>query len=333
MTNRNEEIIQTNNENSIERRKKVYENTDYGDLTLVELKFEEMNREVGRIREIVQSVKEKITALVNAINKLAGLVEAPTISIDSSTKNIDMQMEIIENFVNEQISRYTEINEFTSEQIDKLINLLDELFDENGQLITYEVDGKEVTESFTALLNSKEKEEEIKNGIALVNMIIFFEGSTEVVGDKYKVQGDPGAKDCLAVGNGLLLSTNANTFAEFGIDVSKLKYGDLVDKATVDAVRDQVINDAKNYVVDILEQNDIVLNDYQIDALVSRKYNLGNIIGFVDAYKKYGNTEDLYNNWFYKGTYTADGDYSSTLAERRLQEWNLFHFGTYPNEQ
>ena len=265
---------------------KNYATKDYGNLTLVELKFEEMNREVIRIREIVQSVKEQMTPLVNAINKLAGLVEAPTVSIDSLTKNIDTQLEAIENFVSEQISRYTEINKFTEEQVDKLISLLDELFDEDGQIITYETNGKEVTESFTALLNSKEKEEEIKNGIALVNMIIFFEGSTEVVGDKYKVQGDPGAKDYLAVGNGLLLSTNANTFAEFGIDVSKLKYGDLVDKATVDAVRDQVINDAKNYVVDILEKNDIVLNDYQIDALVSRKYNLGNISGFVDAYKK-----------------------------------------------
>ena len=312
---------------------KNYATKDYGNLTLVELKFEEMNREVIRIREIVQSVKEQMTPLVNAINKLAGLVEAPTVSIDSLTKNIDTQLEAIENFVSEQISRYTEINKFTEEQVDKLISLLDELFDEDGQIITYETNGKEVTESFTALLNSKEKEEEIKNGIALVNMIIFFEGSTEVVGDKYKVQGDPGAKDYLAVGNGLLLSTNANTFAEFGIDVSKLKYGDLIDKATVDAVRDQVINDAKNYVVDILEKNDIVLNDYQIDALVSRKYNLGNISGFVDAYKKYGNTEDLYNNWFYKGEYTADGDYSSALAKRRLQEWNLFHYGTYPNEQ
>lgn len=74
MANNIEDIIQTNTETSIERRKNVYEAIDYGDLTLVELKFEEMYREVGRIKELVQSVKEKITALVNAINKLAGLV-------------------------------------------------------------------------------------------------------------------------------------------------------------------------------------------------------------------------------------------------------------------
>ena len=50
MANNIEDIIQTNTETSIERRKNVYEAIDYGDLTLVELKFEEMYREVGRIK-------------------------------------------------------------------------------------------------------------------------------------------------------------------------------------------------------------------------------------------------------------------------------------------
>ncbi len=142
---------------------KNYATKDYGNLTLVELKFQEMQREVIRIREIVQSVKEKITPLVNAINKLAGLVEAPSVSINSLTKNIDTQLETIESFVNEQISRYTEINEFTKEQIDKLISLVDELFDEDGQLVTYEINGEEVTENFTDLLNRKENETALTN--------------------------------------------------------------------------------------------------------------------------------------------------------------------------
>ena len=142
---------------------KNYATKDYGNLTLVELKFQEMQREVIRIREIVQSVKEKITPLVNAINKLAGLVEAPSVSINSLTKNIDTQLETIESFVNEQISRYTEINEFTKEQIDKLISLVDELFDEDGQLVTYEINGEEVTENFTDLLKAKENEAVLTN--------------------------------------------------------------------------------------------------------------------------------------------------------------------------
>lgn len=332
MANNIEDIIQTNTETSIERRKNVYEAIDYGDLTLVELKFEEMYREVGRIKELVQSVKEKITALVNAINKLAGLVEAPTISIDSSTKNIDMQMETIETFVNEQISRYSELNEFTSEQIEKLVSLVDELFDENGQLVTYEVDGKEVTENFTTLLRNKEREERIKSGESLINMIVGFEGSTTIVGDKYMVSVDPGNKQLLAVGNGILLGSNAKVFAEHGIDVNNIKYGDLLDISVVNAVRDDIISNTKSQVLDILDANNITLNDCQIDALTSRMYNTGNIDKFVKMYNTYGDTQELYDNWMQYPVCGQNGEYFSSLADRRQKEWNLFHNGIYPDE-
>lgn len=332
MANNIEDIIQTNTETSIERRKNVYEAIDYGDLTLVELKFEEMYREVGRIKELVQSVKEKITALVNAINKLAGLVEAPTISIDSSTKNIDMQMETIETFVNEQISRYSELNEFTSEQIEKLVSLVDELFDENGQLVTYEIDGKEVTENFTTLLRNKEREERIKSGESLINMIVGFEGSTTIVGDKYMVSVDPGNKQLLAVGNGILLGSNAKVFAEHGIDVNNIKYGDLLDISVVNAVRDDIISNTKSQVLDILDANNITLNDCQIDALTSRMYNTGNIDKFVKMYNTYGDTQELYDNWMQYPVCGQNGEYFSSLADRRQKEWNLFHNGIYPDE-
>ena len=333
MNNNNEETIQEINENSIERKKTVIDAANYSDLTLVELKFEEMNREVIRIREIVQSVKEQMTPLVNAINKLAGLVEAPTVSIDSLTKNIDMQLEAIENFVNEQISRYTEINEFTSEQIDKLIHLFDELFDEDGQLITYEVNGEKVTENFTTLLRNKEREERIKSGESLINMIVGFEGSTPVVGDKYMVTVDPGNKQLLAVGNGILLGSNAKVFADHGIDVNNIKYGDLLDISVVNAVRDDIISNTKSQVLDILDANNITLNDCQIDALTSRMYNTGNINRFVEMYNRYGDTQELYDNWMQYPVYGQNGEYFSTLADRRQKEWNLFHNSIYPDEQ
>ena len=136
---------------------------DYGDLTLVELKFEEMHREVENINTIVNDVKSNLEELINAINKLAGLVGISTIPITSSTKKIDIQFKKIEDFVNKQISRYSEINEFTSEQIKELISLLEQLFDEDGQLITYEINGKKVTENFTDLLKAKENEAVLTN--------------------------------------------------------------------------------------------------------------------------------------------------------------------------
>ncbi len=139
---------------------------DYGDLTLVELKFEEMHREVENINTIVNDVKSNLEELINAINKLAGLVGISTIPITSSTKKIDIQFKKIEDFVNKQISRYSEINEFTSEQIKELISLLEQLFDEDGQLITYEINGKKVTENFTDLLKAKENEAVLTNRYA-----------------------------------------------------------------------------------------------------------------------------------------------------------------------
>lgn len=143
---------------------KYYTSTkNYGNLSLVELRFQEMRREVERINEIVNDVKSALNSLVSAINALAGLVGAATIPSTSATIGIDLKMEKISSFVNSQIERYAALNEFTYEQIKKLDSLLMELFDEDGQLVTYEIDGKEVTESFTDLLNRKENETALTN--------------------------------------------------------------------------------------------------------------------------------------------------------------------------
>ncbi len=142
---------------------KNYATKDYGNLTLVELKFQEMRREVERINEIVNDVKSNLKELVNAINKLAGLVEMSTIPTTSATIEIDLEMKKIWNFVTTQIERYAGLNEFTVSQIRKLDDLLMELFDEDGQLVTYEINGEEVTENFTDLLNRKENETALTN--------------------------------------------------------------------------------------------------------------------------------------------------------------------------
>ena len=52
-------------------------------------------------------------------------------------------------------------------------------------------------------------------------------------------------------------------------------------------------------------------------------YNVGNIKGFVDAYKKYGNTDALYDNYLCKPT-TSNGKQAAGLVKRRKAEWDLF---------
>ena len=164
-------------------------------------------------------------------------------------------------------------------------------------------------------------------------MIVGFEGSTPVVGDKYMVTVDPGNKQLLAVGNGILLGSNAKVFADHGIDVNNIKYGDLLDISVVNAVRDDIISNTKSQVLDILDANNITLNDCQIDALTSRMYNTGNINRFVEMYNRYGDTQELYDNWMQYPVYGQNGEYFSTLADRRQKEWNLFHNSIYPDEQ
>lgn len=137
---------------------KTYNGTDdYGDLTLVELKFQEMRREVERIGEIATDVKNSLSSLIGAINTLAGLIGASPVSSSASIGKIEAIENEISSFALTQIERYAALNEMTFEQVRKLDYLLMQLFDKDGQLITYEVDGEKVTETFTELLKREEK--------------------------------------------------------------------------------------------------------------------------------------------------------------------------------
>ena len=136
---------------------------DYSNLTLIELKFQEMRREVIRIGEIATDVKSSISSLISAINTLASLVGASSISSSASIGKIEETEKSISKFVTSQIERYASLNEITYERVRILDNLIMQLFDKDGQLVTYTIDGKEVTETFTNLLNKKEIETALTN--------------------------------------------------------------------------------------------------------------------------------------------------------------------------
>lgn len=52
--------------------------------------------------------------------------------------------------------------------------------------------------------------------------------------------------------------------------------------------------------------------------------------GFVEAYKNYGNTDALYENYLSKPT-TSNEKQAAGLVRRRKEEWDLFHTGYYSN--
>lgn len=153
-----------------------------------------------------------------------------------------------------------------------------------------------------------------------------WEGHSPISGNYYIVEniGD-GVR---TVGGGVTLENNVSRFSSYGINVKNYPVGSKIPKATVDKIQLEIISGKRSYIENVLSKNSITLTETQLQALVSQMYNCGNINGFVAAYKKYGNTEQFYDNWFFrnilKGTQFERG-----LTRRRNAEWALFHNGKY----
>ena len=152
------------------------------------------------------------------------------------------------------------------------------------------------------------------------------EGSTQIVGDEYLVVniGD-GVR---TVGSGVTLESNPGRFKQYGIDIDDYPVGTTIPISIVDQIKIDIVNDNRSYVESLMANNSITLQPYQIDALVSQIYNIGNIVGFVDAYKQYGDTIELYNNWMYRAT-NPGSQFEAGLSRRRRCEWAMFHEGVY----
>lgn len=162
-----------------------------------------------------------------------------------------------------------------------------------------------------------------------VKMLHNWEGTGKGATDEYYVvYADSGG--VLTVGYGVTLKYNAPLFEKQGINVNSLRAGSKVDRKKVDSIENEIINNNINSVKSAVQNCGISLNEKQIYALVSRKYNTGNISGFCEKYKAYGNTQALYNNWMSKPVTDKRGNRLAGLVKRRQAEWNLFHNGVYP---
>jgi|GEM_PF-2989134 len=146
---------------------------------------------------------------------------------------------------------------------------------------------------------------------------------------KYKVVDD--GAGIPTVGMGVAIKYNLPAFASYGIDGRSLNFGDFVDKDIVDAIAMLEISGNLKYVTDLLAANNIVLEDYQINVLVSRTYNVGNISGFPSKWKQYGLTQALYDNYMCRPITGEGGGVLQGLIKRREAEWKLFTTGVYPD--
>ena len=179
---------------------------------------------------------------------------------------------------------------------------------------------------------SKEKISSKNDNSKINNIMSFTDYVTEHTSTVYKngtlyYLVDDSTANTLSVGPSIVLKYSENYFKKYGIDVNNLKKGDTISKDIVDKVTKDILSDKRKSVLNVLEKNGINnLTNSQIDALVSRSYSVGNINGFVEAYKKYGNTEELYNN--YLSSMNGKGTiYEDNLTKRREAEMELFKNG------
>lgn len=173
---------------------------------------------------------------------------------------------------------------------------------------------------------SVENPRRVFTGDEFLGWLNSWESHTKIDGDSYVVEdiGD-GVR---TVGAGVTLENNAERFSQYGINISDYPVGSKMPINTVDQIELEIINAKRNSIESTLSQNSITLEENQIEALISHMYNTGNINGFVQNYKEYGNSINLYDNWFLRnimeGTKFEEG-----LKRRRNAEWSLFYNGDY----
>lgn len=175
---------------------------------------------------------------------------------------------------------------------------------------------------------SEPRKSTIAGSSKLVEFINSWEGHTEISGDSYVVEniGD-GVR---TVGYGVTLENNKSLFAAKGINIKDYPVGSKIKISIVDDIKSTIIENNFSNIKTTLSKNGLTLKQNQIEALVSFKYQWGNINGFVSAYKEYGDTDQLYQNYFAPKVGTK---FAAGLRRRRAAEWELFHNGVYKNNK
>lgn len=165
----------------------------------------------------------------------------------------------------------------------------------------------------------------------LITMLHLLEGSGPTNGSYYVAyHGAADAEDIITIGHGVVIKYNIDKFKARGYSnpVKDITEGTKVLKTIVDEIETEILKERRNNIVNKLNNKSISLYDYQVDALVCRDYNVGNIDNFYNSYKQYGVTQALYDNYMSKPV-KANGKYVKALETRRKREWKLFKEGLY----
>ena len=160
----------------------------------------------------------------------------------------------------------------------------------------------------------------------LLSWLNSWEGHTKIIDDNYLVvDGGDGVR---TAGAGITLENNVKSFLSYGIDVNDYPAGSVIPIWIVDNIELEVLDSKRSSIENTMSKNSITLSERQIQSLISQSYNIGNIKGFVENYQKYGNTQEFYDNWFFRAV-SKGTKFERGLTRRRNAEWALFHTGEY----
>lgn len=151
------------------------------------------------------------------------------------------------------------------------------------------------------------------------------EGQPKESGDNYIAFND--GYGFVTIGWGVTWKDHIPQFNAAGI--TSMTFGTAVSKTIVDNIEKQEIAGRMANIKNMLANKGITdLKEYQIAALLSRSYNVGNVDGFASAWKAYGMTDALWDNYF-STPITSRGVLAPGLVKRRAAEWELFTTGNY----
>lgn len=156
--------INEENEQKIQEKASYVEN-NYSNVSYVEIRYLEMDRELGRINTTFNELISALNSFAGAYNKLASLVDAEAIDISNIASKLQEDQAAINDFASSQLTKYDELNDEITERTRRLAEELHGAqTGENGAVYVYgeDKDGNLVRKSFQEVLKEKEREHYIE---------------------------------------------------------------------------------------------------------------------------------------------------------------------------
>lgn len=131
---------------------------------------------------------------------------------------------------------------------------------------------------------------------------------------------------------------HVDLYSSLGVDIKQYGLGSTIDVEIVNQAKEKFIEGLRQSVNAKLTAAGLSLNENQVNALIAIAYQWGDHIidDFIPAYKKYGDTKDLRNNFANgndsrdKPFLNGDGSTGSAYEVRRGNaNWKVFHDGIY----